>query len=127
MNELHHIFVYGTLLRDERNHHLIERAMFIGPARTARGFRLHDLGHFPGMIVAGRGHVHGELFAIDDATLARVDRLEGHPHFYRRTAVRLDDGRAVETYLLRADQVIRHPAIPGGDWRRRSRSARQGR
>jgi hypothetical protein len=30
------------------------------------------------------GHVRGEVWAVDDRTLASLDRLEGHPRFYRR-------------------------------------------
>jgi len=32
-------------------------------------------------------HVPGILFEIDDAGLAVLDRLEGHPHWYRRAYV----------------------------------------
>jgi gamma-glutamylcyclotransferase (GGCT)/AIG2-like uncharacterized protein YtfP len=61
------------------NHRLIANTRFLGAARTAAGFTLYDLGAFPGMVAEGSGAVEGEVYAIDDATLARLDRLEGHP------------------------------------------------
>ena len=56
---------------------------------------------------------------MDGPTLAALDRLEGHPRFYRRRAVRLDDGTEVLAYLLEPGQVRGRRRIPGGDWRER--------
>jgi gamma-glutamylaminecyclotransferase len=120
MTNLHRLFVYGTLRRGERNHRLLTHSAFVGLACTVPGFRLYNLGHFPGMVAISRGRVHGELVDVDDATLARVDELESHPRFYLRTPIALADGQIVETYLLRVDQVGGRPAISGGDWTRRS-------
>ncbi len=52
-------------------------------------------------------------------TLAALDRLEGHPRFYRRTRIALEDGAAVETYLLAPEQVEGRPVIDSGSWRAR--------
>ena len=115
----HRMFVYGTLRRGCSNDHYLERATLIGEARTRRGFRLHDLGYYPGMIRDhGWARVLGEVYAVDSSTLADVDRLEGHPRYYVRTPIVLDGGLHVETYLLQLDQVGGRPMIRGGDWRR---------
>lgn len=120
--DLHHLFVYGTLRRGCGNHRYLERAIFVGEARTRRGFRLRDLGYYPGMVRdGGQGRVRGEVYAVDPTVLASVDRLEGHPTFYLRTGIVLDGGIEVETYLLRAEQVDGRTVIPGGDWSRRRR------
>lgn len=122
MTMLHIIFVYGTLRRGSSNHRYLEQARFAGEARTRRGFRLYDLGHYPGIIRdGGQGRVRGEVYALDDETLAEVDRLEGHPTFYRRVPLVLDGGLEVETYVLRLEQVDGRPVIRGGDWSRRRR------
>ena len=45
--------------------------------------------------------------------------LEGHPRFYRRTRIALDDGSLVQTYLLTPEQVEGRPVIASGNWRSR--------
>ena len=43
-------------------------------------------------MVAGQLTVTGEVY---EATLAALDRREGHPRWYRRTPVTLEDGAVV--------------------------------
>ncbi len=116
----HRMFVYGTLRVGEPNHRLLVGAELVGPARTHLGFRLYDLGAFPGMVAIGTGRVAGELVLVDDGIRARVDELEGHPRFYQRTPIRLDDGSVAEAYLLPKTSVVGRPIIRAGDWRRRT-------
>jgi gamma-glutamylcyclotransferase (GGCT)/AIG2-like uncharacterized protein YtfP len=113
----HRVFAYGTLLAGESNHRLLRTAFFEGPARTSDGFALFDLGAFPGMVRAEAGVVHGEVYRVDDHTLAALDRLEGHPDFYVRTLIGLEDGREVWAYLLDAERVRGRPRLPGSAWR----------
>jgi gamma-glutamylaminecyclotransferase len=114
---LRRIFVYGSLRRGLHNYRLLSAAHFDGEALTCPGFRLYDLGSFPGMVAEGTDRVHGEVFGVDTATLETLDRLESHPRFYRRTVIRLDDDIEVESYLLTPQQVEGRPIVPGGDWR----------
>jgi gamma-glutamylcyclotransferase (GGCT)/AIG2-like uncharacterized protein YtfP len=111
------IFVYGTLLAGEPNHRLLQGSRFVGRATTEPGYRLHDLGAYPAMVQAGEGTVEGELYEIDAPTLAALDRLEGHPRFYRRVPVTLDGGEAVETYVMAAERVAGRRVLEGGRWR----------
>lgn len=113
----HDLFVYGTLMREERNHRLLAEAEFIGEARTVAGFTMIDLGAFPGVVAAGFGAIAGELYRVDARTLAAVDRLEGHPSFYRRTEIELEGGERAEAYLLPARELRRAEVIAGGSWR----------
>ena len=79
-----HIFVYGSLKRGFRNHHLLESSRFIGPGTTRRDFDLLDLGYFPAAIRPGAFAIRGELFAVDRRTLNTLDLLESNGTFYRR-------------------------------------------
>lgn len=112
------VFVYGTLLSGEPNHRLLAHASLVGEAHTQPVFDLVTQGPFPAMIPGGATAVYGEVYEVDRPTLEALDRLEGHPRFYRRRAVRLDDGGEVLAYLLTADQVRGRPRIESGDWRR---------
>jgi gamma-glutamylcyclotransferase (GGCT)/AIG2-like uncharacterized protein YtfP len=68
------------------------------------------------MIAGGRTAVVGEVYDVDAVTLAALDRLEGHPRFYERRTVRLDDGDEVAAYVLPNEQAHGRRRIPSGDW-----------
>lgn len=108
------VFVYGTLRRGQANHGWLAGARWLGEA-SLRGAVLHDLGPFP-MAVPGDGVVRGELYGLDATTLARLDRLEGHPRLYERRWLALEDGREAWVYLGRPRQVRFVPALPDGRW-----------
>jgi gamma-glutamylcyclotransferase (GGCT)/AIG2-like uncharacterized protein YtfP len=118
MNGSARVFVYGTLLSGEPNHRLLVGAELVGEARTEPAFDLVNLGAFPAMVPGGGTAVAGEVYEVDPPTLDALDRLEGHPRFYRRHAVRLHDGDEVLAYLLTQDQARGRPRITSGDWRR---------
>ena len=123
----HRIFVYGTLLAGERNHRYLASARLIGAARTTPAFSLHDLGRYPGLVAGGEQSVVGEVYEVDEPTLAALDRLEDHPRLYQRVAIVLADHSRVETYLLTPEQVAGHTLIVSGSWRaRRKRPRRRG-
>ena len=112
----HRVFVYGTLLAGEPNHYWLAGAEPIGPARTAPAFELYTFGPYPGLVAGGHTSVVGELYAVTDAILARLDRLEGYPDFYDRQEIALTEGTAI-AYTVRPDQVWGLPRVPNGDWR----------
>lgn len=62
--------------------------------------------------------------AVDDATLTRLDHLEGHPRLCQRTRIRLDDGQEVQTYLMDRSRMRGRVLIPSGDWRAHRARAR---
>jgi gamma-glutamylcyclotransferase (GGCT)/AIG2-like uncharacterized protein YtfP len=110
------VFVYGTLKRGHANHHWLAEAPYRGEASLA-GAVLHDLGPFP-MAIPGEGRIHGEVYAVDPAQLARLDRLEGVPRLYERMERTLDDGRRAWVYLGRPRQVRHVAPISSGLWPR---------
>jgi gamma-glutamylcyclotransferase (GGCT)/AIG2-like uncharacterized protein YtfP len=108
------VFVYGTLKRGHGNHHWLLDAPFLGEA-VLPDVVLHDLGPFP-MAVPGEGVVRGEVYGVDAAGLARLDRLEGYPRLYDRRPLPLADGRQAWVYLGRPHQVRHVSAIADGCW-----------
>jgi len=76
-NEMHTVFVYGTLKTDHANHaHFMSDAKYIGAFKTNPKWGLLDLGPYPAMVMGGLA-VQGELYQVDSDTLERLDRLEG--------------------------------------------------
>ncbi len=84
----HPVFVYGTLMRGQRAAQHLETATFSGPALLA-DHAMYDLGSFPGIAPKQGETVLGELWFVDDATLARLDQYEGAGTLYRRETVRV--------------------------------------
>ena len=80
---LHRIFVYGTLMRGEYNHRLIESQELEGEG-FIRGFDLYNLGRYPGIRPSDNPEhvVYGEVYLVDDRTLERVNQLEGEGSLY---------------------------------------------
>lgn len=120
------VFVYGTLMRGERNHGLLFGSRFVASSFTQAEFELVNLGDFPALIPAetpGAGAaVQGEVYAVDKMILEILDEVEDHPRFYRRTPVELGDGMRVQAYLLSAHQAAFYPRIESGDWRQHQRA-----
>lgn len=121
------VFVYGTLRRFEGNHYLLDDASYVGQALTDAKYTMLHLGGYPGVIRAGCTSIFGELYDVDPTTIGRLDLLEGHPTFYRRTKVdvlRLAKGTSpepskweqVSTYLLPEMWMNGGPVITSGDW-----------
>ncbi|MGE0326978.1 MAG: gamma-glutamylcyclotransferase [Polyangiaceae bacterium] len=114
------VFVYGTLLKDEPNHRVLRDARFIARARTAPRFTLLDMGAFPGMIDVGDRPIEGEVYDVTEPILRALDRLESHPHFFRRQWITLGDRSHAQAYLLRSEHRRDFSVIPSGNWRRRN-------
>lgn len=86
------LFVYGTLKRGCSHHGQLHGQTFVGEARTVPGYRLFDVGGFPGLVPwpADVEGVEGEVWRTDTAGLARLDAFEGvHEGLYTRGPIRL--------------------------------------
>ena len=114
----HRIFIYGTLLRGETAHDLIKGARFLGEARTEPAYALVGVDWYPGL-VSGRRSVAGELYAVDPDLLAALDDFEDHPELFVRSPIRLADGSAAETYVLREERAADLPRLATDSWRAR--------
>ncbi len=72
------IFIYGTLLPGLRLHSHMLGAISCGAAEVRA--HLYDAGGYPGMVPSASDDpatVKGEIYAVDDAHMARLDELEG--------------------------------------------------
>ena len=86
------VFVYGTLKQGHSNHRIMhmddesESALVMRDA-TIKG-DLYDLGPFPGAVESKNGgKIVGEVWDVSNQTVRHLDRLEGHPDFYKRKKV----------------------------------------
>ena len=121
-----HVFVYGTLKRNERNHAYLVQAHFAGATQTADDqyvmMAFHSRtspGRFsPGVLRAAAldhpfGFIEGEVFEVSDTQLQALDRLENVGTSYDRDSVILQDGRSAFIYIKRhgAEGILPSPHI----------------
>jgi gamma-glutamylcyclotransferase (GGCT)/AIG2-like uncharacterized protein YtfP len=72
-----YVFVYGTLRKGDSRFGVLDDSKCIAKVAHADGFEMLHLGGFPG-IVPGNGRIVGEVYEIDEDTLARLDSIEGY-------------------------------------------------
>ena len=85
MNDL--VFVYGTLMKGKRNHHLLETSTFIDNG-SIDGFYMFDLGTYPGIAKSNyNSKVIGEVYKVDEKTMEMLDILEEVGYLYNKEEV----------------------------------------
>jgi gamma-glutamylcyclotransferase (GGCT)/AIG2-like uncharacterized protein YtfP len=88
----HRVFVYGTLKSGFPNHYLLEGCEFFGRAVTVPTYKMIENG-FPVIIPDPDGRrLAGEIYVVDDETLARLDRLEREGSSYDQRRATADQG-----------------------------------
>lgn len=94
---MHMAFVYGTLMSGYGNHRLLQDSTFYAPGITVDQYNFFTLGPFPAVqkseTADDQHRVEGELYQINDRTLARLDQLESNGSLYLRRR------RAIEVFL----------------------------
>ena len=55
MSHVMHVFVYGTLKRNQCRSHHLQNQKFLGLARTSADYRMHNVGEYPGLVDASTG------------------------------------------------------------------------
>ena len=126
MATMHKLFFYGTLKRGYPNHWLLNDpnnglAKFLGEAKLRRRHPL-VVGPFnlPALLpVQNEGkEVNGELYELDSKMMKRIDELERHPDWYRRTQTQcvLQDSDEIvdcEVYFRHKDytDLLQQPTI----------------
>lgn len=116
----HLIFIYGTLRRGGRAHHLMRGAEFVATGSIPG--RLVHVDAYPGLILCDDQRVVGELYSVHHDLLVELDGYEGcfesPPHYLREgTVVLLEDGelQAAEVYVFNQLDPS-HEEITSGDW-----------
>jgi gamma-glutamylcyclotransferase (GGCT)/AIG2-like uncharacterized protein YtfP len=116
------IFVYGTLMTDQRAHHLLSEYIDRLQHATLPNAVLFSLGTYP-MARSGAGIVRGEAVWLSSnayaETLRRLDQYEGSQYDRQLRSVFLGDSQIETEAWVYFGLTLSHHAtpIPGGDWR----------
>lgn len=104
----HRVFVYGTLMRGLRNHHMMAGAKFC--FETTSLLPAYEMVQFPstsspgnvtpGLRRNGQSCIAGEVFQVDDDLLDILDEFEGVGEEYERGKIMLADGSKAWAYFL---------------------------
>jgi len=121
------VFVYGTLMKGERSHSLLEsrRPRPHGPARIG-GASLVRIDWYPGLVLGADGTVHGEVYEVDDVheLLVELDEYEDFTGYgeatslYRRSLVSALTNQGLRlawTYVYLGESASL-PRISSGRW-----------
>ncbi|CAG7614948.1 hypothetical protein PAESOLCIP111_01764 [Paenibacillus solanacearum] len=119
------VFVYGTLLEGESNHHVVASYTLSSRPGVVYG-KLYDCGDYPAIVLAGYGDgdlVEGWWLIVTEEGLARMDALEeyygpGMPNDYERIWVRDARREEREGWIYAWADSRGCPAISGRSWRK---------
>jgi len=87
------LFVYGSLKSGQQGHERLAGQEFVRAARTVPIYRLYGLGWHPGLVLDQKSglSVRGEIYSVDEPTLAKLDEYEGVPAGFRREHIAIAD------------------------------------
>ena len=125
---LYQVFVYGTLLVGEANHHVVEPYLISCERGHVKG-RLYDVGDYPALVLdEGEDEVAGEWLIVTEEGLRQMDLLEdfleGRPNNeYERVWVK-DSRRNIEgfVYVYSLEKAQHLPIIYSNSWREHRRN-----
>ena len=112
------VVVYGSLRQGLHNNPVMGKdAIKLGTCRFD-GFIMHSLGGFPCVYKKSKSSVVGEVWVVPPNVLeGSLDRLEGHPDWYRREQVETPYGKAW-IYVMHDQRYHDNPVVEHGDWKR---------
>lgn len=119
------VFVYGTLRKHERNHHLLRDAACIARQCWTDGRLVDSELGYPYLVSSAHDRVYGELYEVTHLELKALDQLEGYrgpgqDNYYNRIEqmVQTDTGKvAAYVYTLPSEKLTRSlKRIKSGDW-----------
>ena len=105
------MFLNGTAMSGQRDHHAVDGARFVGPARTAPLYRFYAVRDaFPGLYPIPKGSdlvgasVEGELYELPEEML--YDSLmPEEPAELELGVIELDDGSVVNAMQLQFERI----------------------
>ncbi|UOQ43704.1 gamma-glutamylcyclotransferase [Halobacillus salinarum] len=115
------VFVYGTLLNGESNHHIAVPHLLKSEPGTIHGC-LYNVGRYPAVVLNDKNKITGEWFTITEEGLRQFDTLEGHEpgstnnHYDRVWIADANNDQEGYVYTFTEEQAAALEEIPSGNW-----------
>ncbi|MCP3738990.1 gamma-glutamylcyclotransferase [Rossellomorea sp. BNER] len=117
------LFVYGTLRKNERNHHWLGNSKLVTEQAWLNG-ELYDTYNGYPALKEGDERVYGEIYRVSPTILTHVDMLEEYKedrddNLYRRyhIDIQTDQGLISCLYYTGQHSSLFQEKIPSGDWK----------
>lgn len=119
VEDVHYVFVYGTLRQGGQLHKAMDGATFIGSCCLHGAVRMVSVNDwYPALVEDKVFHtIRGECYAVSEEKLVLLDRVEGTASgLYSRKQMMID-GRQCWVYIFCKPSSIKYaPEIESGDW-----------
>jgi gamma-glutamylcyclotransferase (GGCT)/AIG2-like uncharacterized protein YtfP len=114
----HNLFVYGTLREGQSRNNVFRDADYLGVKETKPYYTMYSLGSFPALTTIGNTEIVGEVYKVSDYTLEVCDMIEGHPTFYQRLPIELQDESIEDplAYFIVNRDWSMYSKIDSGNW-----------
>ncbi|MBE5106720.1 gamma-glutamylcyclotransferase [Bacillus thuringiensis] len=120
---MHHVFVYGTLRKEQTNAYYMQSAKCIADEAWTYG-KLFDTNEgYPAMICSNEEKVYGEVYEVNDEILHKLDELEEYTGnaetdlYDRITQTVYTTDNEIQAYVYIAqDKKMLKKDIDSGDW-----------
>ena len=119
------LFLYGTLREGECRWQYIEKLVRPLGVTSYTGAMMYDFGPFPAVRLTSdnSGVIFGDVVEVKDDSISDIcDRIEGHPHHYKRELVNTPLGQAW-IYVYQSDPTDYGKLIMSGNWKNRKKAA----
>ena len=113
------LFVYGTLLKNMGNDHLLYKAQFLGSAMTCDKYEMYLADHIIPKVVMSqpRSNIIGEVYLVSDEDMQAIDLLEKK---YKKTKVSvICQDKNIYTAIMYYFETVddkNHTILPDGDY-----------
>lgn len=92
------VFVYGTLMTGETNHHYLQNSTYLGKA-TIKCYDMYDVGWYPA-IKPGDNLIIGELYEVPIEEISSIDMLEAEGILYIKKCERITCAEGKTTFAF---------------------------
>ncbi|MBB5322961.1 gamma-glutamylcyclotransferase (GGCT)/AIG2-like uncharacterized protein YtfP [Anoxybacillus tepidamans] len=124
------VFVYGTLLVGEANHHIAAPYLQKVQPGKVKG-QLYDVGAYPALVISEEGEVVGEWLTVTEEGIKQMDMLEDYEegrdnNEYERVWIK-DCEQDIEgyVYVYTREKAAHLPLIESGSWRAHCKAKKQ--